>query len=208
MKQKIMLLFLTCSIVLTGCGKINDSSISSESISSESIAERSERENALNPATPLPTAGIFSAKQGYSDFDREVSVLGLKEYKKITGSKHTDAAEKGKTYLVLFLKVRNRTKEKIYFHVGYLSTKVDNEAIENTFLLNEPEGYPTIFSNIEEDSYYGGFIVWQVPENWKKLEVAYEGWRDSDGLILNGTFTKKDLTEPEPYNKTAYGKSG
>jgi len=204
MKQKVMSLLLAGSIFLTGCGKIDDSFVSSENISSESIIEKSERENALNPVTPLPTAGTFSLEQSYSDFDREVSILGLKEYEKIKGDRYTDTARKGKKYLVLFLKIRNRTKEKVYFHPDYLTATVDAEEIENTFLLNEPEGYPTIFSNIEADSYYGGFVVWEVPKNWKKLKIIYKGWLGSDGLTLSSTLTNKDLEDPEKYNESVY----
>lgn len=210
--KQILTLLLAGSMLLTGCGRIEsskeDSTINvTEDAASESLAEKAERENALNAATPIPTAGTFTAERGYSDADREVSILGLKEYKKLKSDKYTDKANNGKKFLVLFLKVRNRTAEKVYFNVNYLSAKVDDKEIENTVLLNEPEGYPTIFSNIAPDSYYGGFIVWEVPENWKKLEVTYEGWRDSDGLTLSSTLTKKDLAAPEEYSAMTYNQS-
>ena len=76
--------------------------------------------------------------------------------------------------------------------------------ILNTVLFNDPEVYPTIFSNIAANSYYGGFIVWEVPKNWKKIKISYEGWRDSDGLTLNSTLTKKDLKKPEKYSPALY----
>ena len=178
----------------------NPSSANEEETASDSPSKASE--------TPAPTAGVITPEQGYSDSDREVSIVGLKEYKKIKTDKYTDTAGKGKKYLVLFLKVRNRTSEKVYFNVNYLSAKVDGKEIENTVLFNEPEGYPTIFSNIAADSYYGGFIVWEVPKGWKKMEVTYEGWRDSDGLTLNSTLTKEDLTKPEKYSEYTYDQSG
>lgn len=208
--KQLLILLLVGSIFLTGCGKVNSSNTDkatspkdAKSTADNTIASTPDA-NALNPETPAPTTGTFAANQGYSDADREVSVLGLKEYKKLKSDKYNDKAKNGKKYLVLFLKVRNRTSSKIYFHVDYLSAKIDGKKIKNTVLFNEPEGYPTIFANIAPDSYYGGYIAWEVPENWKKLEVTYEGWRDSDGLTLNSAFTRKDLAKPERYSESAY----
>lgn len=225
--KQLLALLLAGSIFLTGCGKgetSNDRSTASSVPSGSADASSVTRNMESNPGntssandeetasdspsqtseTPVPTAGVITPEQGYSDSDREISIVGLKEYKKIKTDKYTDKAGKGKRYLVLFLKVHNRTNEKVYFNVNYLSGKVDDKKIENTVLFNEPEEYPTIFSNIAADSYYGGFIVWEVPKDWKKLEVTYEGWRDSNGLTLNSALTKKDLTEPEKYSQTAY----
>ena len=226
--KRFLALLLAGSIFLAGCGKrdVSDGDIPAASdaventnnnsgdnlASTEKTSPGKDIKSSDTPSqtleTPVPTAGVITPKQGYSDSDREVSIVGLKEYTKIKTDKYTDKAGKGKKYLVLFLKVRNRTSEKVYFNVNYLSAKVDGKEIENTVLFNEPEGYPTIFSNIAADSYYGGFIVWEVPKGWKKMEVTYEGWRDSDGLTLNSTFTKKDLTEPEEYSKNTYDQSG
>lgn len=220
-KPFLVLLLIGC-IFLTGCGKKEAANNSQAGVSdAPETNKNSEKNNSATsdqeilpsdtasqtPETPVPTAGVITTKQGYNDSEREVSILGLKEYKKLKSDKYTDKAKKGKKFLVLFLKVRNRTDEKIYFNVNYLSAKVDGKKIENTVLFNEPEGYPTIFSNIVADSYYGGFIVWEVPENWKKLEVTYNGWRDSNGLTLNSTLTKKDLSEPEEYSKYTYDQS-
>lgn len=225
--KQLLTLLLAGSMLLAGCGKKENSndrntaaSVSPDSAnafnsisssgntqgddSSSNAGESVSDMPSQTPETPMPTASIITPEQGYSDSEREISIVGLKEYKKIKTDKYTDIAGKGKKYLVLFLKIRNRTNERIYFNVNYLSARVDGEEIENTVLFNEPEGYPTIFSNIVADSYYGGFIVWEVPKDWKKLKVIYEGWRDSDGLTLNSTLTKKDLKEPEEYSKATY----
>lgn len=227
--KRLLAILLAGSLLLAGCGKTetsNDNSSPTASSSSGSsdtpIDTEDNSENASSDIeknsvpntssqaveTPSPTTGAITPEQGYSDSDREVSIVGLKEYQEIKTDEYTDKAKKGKKFLVLFLKVRNRTNEKVYFNVNYLSAKVDGKKIENTVLFNEPEGYPTIFSNIVADSYYGGFIVWEVPKGWKKLDITYEGWRDSDGLTLNSTLTKKDLSEPEEYSKNTYDQGG
>ena len=52
--------------------------------------------------------------------------------------------------------------------MNYLSTKVDDTEITNTVLFNEPEGFQTVFQNIEPENTLSGFIVWEVPKDWKK----------------------------------------
>lgn len=225
--KQMLALLLAGSLLFTGCGKkeVPDNSKQPVSEDSSTIGNNSENGSkptdanqtsngdapsndvSQSPETPSPTVGIITKKQSYSDSDREVSIIGLKEYKQIKTDKYTDKAKKGKIFLVLFLKIRNRTNEKVYFNVNYLSTKVDGKDIINTVLFNDPEGYPTIFSNIAANSYYGGFIVWEVPKNWKKVKLSYKGWRDSDGLTLNSTLTKKDLEKPEKYSTALYGQT-
>lgn len=222
--KQIVALLLAGAMFLAGCGKTETSSGGNTpaiSGSSENIGNNEENGNELPgngsddeledtpqaPETPEPTAGVITPEQGYNDTEREVSIVGLKEYKKIKTDKYTDAASKGKKFLVLFLKIRNRTNEKVYFNVNYLTAEIDGKEIENTVLFNEPEGYPTVFSNIAPDSYYGGFIVWEIPKDWKKIKITYAGWRDSHGLTLNSTLTKKDLKEPEKYSIYTYGQN-
>lgn len=201
-KHLFAIILLAGSIVITACGKIETkkapefSAPTATEIPTDPIEE--------NKETPEPTTASFNSKQGYGDVHREISILGLKEYKNIKGEKYTDKVSKGKKYLVLFLRIHNLSNEKDYFHPDYLTAKVDGEKIENTFLLNEPEGYPTAFDNIEANSIFGGFIVWEVPEGWKKLDICYTGWEGIDGLTLNASLTKSDLSDPEKYSSSIF----
>lgn len=190
---------LLASLLLSGCGNIGSSSAdkASKAVSEETNAEGSENMQEKVAETPAPTTGSFSAKQSYSDGDREVKILGLKEYKKIKTDKFTDKPKKGKKFLVLFLSVRNQMSEGVYFHVDYLHARLDGKEISNTVLLNEPEGYTTMFTTIPAKSEQAGFIVWEVPSDWKKLKLTYEGWKGSNGLTLKGTLTPKDLSAPD-----------
>lgn len=210
----IISLLALCSIILTSCGTIKSDTSSnspSENVNTDSpvssnIKESSNsEENNKVTEEPIEQKKIaLSRKQAYVDSEREISILGLKEYKKLKGERFTDKAPKGKKYLVLFLKVKNCLTDKDYFNVNNLSAELDGKEIENTFLLNDPEGYPTIFSNIEPETSIGGFIVWEVPEDWKKLDVIYTGWQPGSGLTLECSLTKKDLKKPEKYNKNDY----
>ena len=61
----------------------------------------------MSSAKPGIKKEIISAGKDYSDANRLVTFLGLKEYKKIKGETFTDKPKKGNKYLVLFLSIKN-----------------------------------------------------------------------------------------------------
>ena len=149
---------------------------------------------------PKTETAIISQEQQYSGDNVDVKVLGLKEYKDIKGETYTDKAGKGKKFLVLFLSITNNTSEDDYINYNYISAKVDGKNIEHTFLVNEPKSYPTIFTHVPAGGTIGGFIVWKVPEDWKKFKFTYNGWKDRDNVSLKAEFTPDDLSDPLIYN--------
>lgn len=221
MRKKLYFLFLAVflCISLPGCGKNNNENITNENSSSGETRnpDNQQDETTTSPAsketdmpdneqtsevteTIEPKAGQLSASQQYSDAYREVKFLGLKEYKKLKGDNYTDKAKKNKRFLVLFLSIRNTSNEKDYINPNYITAKIDGKEIEHTFLVNEPFSYPTIFTNIEPGRAIGGFIVWEVPKNWSKLEMEYSAWKNIDGLTLSAKFSPEDLSDPLMYN--------
>lgn len=146
----------------------------------------------------------LSSSQDYSDAYRLVKFLGLKEYKILENDNYTDKAGKGKKFLVLFLSIRNDSLEEDYINYNYISAKVDGKKTSHTFLVNEPKSYPTIFTQIPAGESNAGFIVWEVPSGWKKLELTYNGWKDINNVKLEATFTPEDLSDPVIYNANDY----
>lgn len=212
--KKAAALCLTLCL-LSGCGKVQteNSTSGTEKLSSSAIPETDtassseiaqSNENFLNQTeeprqTPVPRNASVSMKKPYSDSEREVSVLGLKEYKKLTGDFGTDKPGKGKCFLVLFLKIGNSGDEKDYINPYQVTAEVDGEELINTALINQPENYPTIFTNIEPGQTQKGTVVWEVPADWKKFKFTYTGWEGSDGLTLDAEFTPKKLKTPEKF---------
>lgn len=197
---RILSYCIICSFLLTGCGDIKKNPPSpSTSTTSHNTTEQTEA-----TPTPIPTTVSFSAANPYSDAERNYTILGLKEYSKIKTEKYLDKPKKGKKYLVLFLEIYNKNSETEYFNPYELCAQIDNKKIENSFLLNEPEGYATIFKNIESGERSAGFIVWEVPKNWKKLQVIYTGLTGKTGVTLKATFSKKDLKSPDQYSTVLY----
>ena len=211
-KNKLMAALFLALCLLAGCGKTQtknaeDSSMSNitsgkEAVSTDNAGDSNEsflKQDEKAEQTPVPKKAALSLKEGYSDSGRSVSVLGLKEYPKLKGDFGTDKPGKGNVFLVLFLEIENASKEKTYITPYETAGKADGNELENTVLINQPEGYPTIFTNIEPGMPQKGFIVWEIPKNWKKFEFAYTGWKGSDGLTLNAAFSKKDLKTPKEY---------
>ncbi len=194
MKKKIHLIpvILILTILFSSCGKID-----SDGNSSKANIVTSGTEIQEEPKEPVEAT--ISAKAGYGDAKRQINVIGFKTYKKLESEMYTDKAAKDKSYLVLFLEIYNKQNEKDYINVNCLSTKVDDTEITNTVLFNEPEGFQTVFQNIEPENTLSGFIVWEVPKDWKKIEIVYNGWKDSDNLSINCTFTPDDYFNPPKY---------
>ncbi len=194
MGKKIHLIpvILILTILFSSCGKID-----SDGNSSKANIVTSGTEIQEEPKEPVEAT--ISAKAGYGDAKRQINVIGFKTYKKLESEMYTDKAAKDKSYLVLFLEIYNKQNEKDYINVNYLSTKVDDTEITNTVLFNEPEGFQTVFQNIEPENTLSGFIVWEVPKDWKKIEIVYNGWKDSDNLSINCTFTPDDYFNPPKY---------
>ncbi len=226
-KVYLALLIISLCISLPGCGKPvqpdnnTDTENSSNNSTTETPAADVPTEKTASPentGTPEPEqipepeqtpdktrkpkteTAIISQEQQYSGDNVDVKVLGLKEYKDIKGETYTDKAGKGKKFLVLFLSITNNTSEDDYINYNYISAKIDGKNIEHTFLVNEPKSYPTLFTHVPAGGTIGGFIVWKVPEAWKKFKFTYNGWKDRDNVSLKAEFTPDDLSDPLIYN--------
>lgn len=203
--KKLFLLVLSMSILFSACGRIdssnknNTSSGTNTSTSGNSSKDDTDMEQEPIEDDSKITEITVSANSGYADDKHEVTVLGLKSYKKLDDGTYKDKAVKNKKYLVLFLEIGNKMIDEDYINVNYLSAKVDGKEITNTVLFNEPEGFQTIFQHVGSQDSLRGFVVWEVPKDWKKIEIKYSGWEDSDNLNINCTFTPDDYFDPPQY---------
>lgn len=159
--------------------------------------------------TPAPTPKVekasFSLGRQYSNANRTIRALGLKEYEKLEGDAYTDRPRKGRVFLVLFLEISNASEKDDYVNYNYLSAKIDGKRTEHTFLVNDPRGYPTIFEHVPAGQSIGGFIVWEAPRGWRRLDVRYDGWQYEDGVSVRASFTPKDLSSPRIYDAGDFG---
>lgn len=203
-KIYLVTILLIMTVGLAGCGKIK-----ADPENGQPTAEAAAEVPSDSPSLPAasdtpepkePSVEKMTADVGYADSEREVAVLGMKEYKKLESKIYTDKPKKGKRFLVLFLKVRNRGYKDDYINVGNLKTELDGKGIETSVLVNQPENYPTLFQSVPGGTDISGFIVWEVPKKWNKLHISYSGWEYSSSVILDIDLTRKNLAAPPKYD--------
>ena len=86
------------------------------------------------------------------------------------------------------------------FNYNNITAKLDGKELTDTFLINDPEGYQSIKTNLPDEYITQGYLVWEVPETWKKLEVTYSGWTQSYYTEPTIILTPDVLKTPETYN--------
>lgn len=203
-KIYLVTILLVMTVGLAGCGKIKTNPENGQPTAEAAVEAPSGSPSfpaaSDTPKPKEPSVEKMTADVGYADSEREVAVLGMKEYKKLKSKIYTDKPKKGKKFLVLFLKVRNRGYKDDYINVGNLKTELDGKGIETSVLVNQPENYPTLFQSVPGGTDISGFIVWEVPKKWNKLHISYSGWEYSSSVILDIDLTHKNLAEPPEYD--------
>lgn len=225
---KLIIAGMCVTVLFSSCGKANSGRPSSVSgtqgttsnpgtITSEENNKEEKKETTPGPKEETPGKADMETTQepeeehplikasvdtqsGYADNKHQIDVIGFKSYKKLESKLYKDKAAKNKEFLVLFLEINNKSDDNDYINVNYLTARVDGKKIKNKVLFNDPEGFKTIFQNIGPGNTLKGFVAWEVPDNWKKIKVVYNGWKDSDNLSINCTFTHDDYFSPPKYN--------
>ena len=103
--------------------------------------------------------------------------------------------------MILYLSIKNQTGKDEYFNYNNIIATLDGEEIAGTFLLNDPNGYISIKTNIPTGMITQGYLVWEVADDWKKLEVTYNGWSPTHFTEPTIILTPEDLEEPEEYKE-------
>lgn len=169
----------------------------STQISEENNNSSANTENNDGTEEVVPVEDVtVDVKTPYANVNHSIKFLGLRQYDSFSGDLTNDTPAEGNVYLVLFLKLGNNTKESYYFSPDYVTADVDGTEIQNTFLVNDPEEYTTIFGDVEGGLERNGFIVWEVPKNWQTLNFDYTGWELMDNVRLHASFTPDDLFGP------------
>lgn len=198
MRKKIVLFIMTATFLLGGCTSSEDVTENSYDASTEAADFQTQPTEDIVPDPVTPADETFDSGTPYGNTKRYIEFLGLKEYATLGSGSMKDTPADGNVFLVLFLKIENRTNSSDYINPYYVFADVDGTKTENTSLLNDPEGYRTVFSEIEPLGEVDGFVVWEVPKNWKELNLDFNTWENSDHLDLHATFTRDDLKDPVP----------
>lgn len=158
----------------------------------------------LLPAAPEDLSikqQTVTVDEPYSSQTAGLEIIGFERYDSLEGKHFTDTPSEGSCYLVLFLSVQNYSFNNLYMHPDDLRAGVDGKAISNTFLLNDPKEYHTILDTISAGFDRQGFIVWEVPADWKELSLQFRQWQYTEKVFLNLTLTPEDYLEAPAYSE-------
>ncbi len=190
MKRKLMMCLLVFSLLISGC--------SSESDTTGGEVSETTEETAVTETNEVTSEDGTSVEEVISDMevvDKEanfqkqvldspifdVNVKGVEVYDEYVGDKYTDTASDGNVYVVVYLQVLNDSREYTgYFDYSYLASKLDGEVVETTFMINDPKGYKTMFTHLPTREKTEGFLVYEVPSDWKTIDIEYKGWKNMD----------------------------
>ena len=187
MQRLIAALCICLSLILVGCSE-NSNEIANSSNGSSTTTEN-DAKNASSPTaapTPEPAAKELSLKDEGKVGDWEICVKKVAVKNKINNGKYRYfKAEKGQTYVVLTVTVKNAGKEKEKFlpYVGIkgrmiqaLITSADNQEYKPTQLLGYNKDLVDKSMNTSEKK--TGTIAFQIPKkaakDKKNLKLSFE----------------------------------
>lgn len=199
--KKAFFILLICILTFSGCGKNQeqDQTAEQEQNTDQDQSTSQGEDVTVQPIEneePEIQEGVMDAENSFDCGNYVFTCIGLKEYGKLEGEDYTDIPEDGNVYLVMFVNVKNQTADDLYFTPNELTATVDGQAVENTFLVNDPAGYESVFRSIGFRNEWSGYIVWQVPENWSEFSYEYNGLSFSDNISVSGSFTRESMFDP------------
>ena len=114
-------------------------------------------------------------------------------YDEISGEYFNDTPADGKKYLACFFEVENVSDDDAYVSSAYIKAYLNDYTINESFLLNDIEGYKALGGELQPGKKQKGYICYEVGADWEKLEFTY-----TDGFFDAQTYdfivTPDDIT--------------
>lgn len=197
MKRKTFVLcFIISTIFLCSCSQQNSLEEKKE-ISETSENNASDIVNLPQDTDTEQAVTVeLTREEPAGDGDYYIALMGLQQYASFSGDTFTDQPKDDSEYLILYLKLGNFGDEPDYFNPQNFKAVLDGKEIKHTYLMNEPDEYTTAFTTIEERSGIYGYVVWEVPKQWGKLDITYTGWEHTNQVVIHSSFTSEDLFGP------------
>ncbi|MCM1235422.1 MAG: DUF4352 domain-containing protein [Ruminococcus flavefaciens] len=175
--KHILLAAICCGLFLSGCGKAapnpdrNHIYSATELMESEMAAGPHWQDM---PETEIPAeTKDVTADMPYLSLTTEFEITGFQKYDSIRGETGKDTPADGNCYLVIFLSIKNLSMENVYIHPDQINASIDGTEVDNTFLLNDPEGYRSVLDTISPGDTRQGYVVFEAPSDWKHLELCF-----------------------------------
>lgn len=194
MKFRILLILLFSTWLCSACSNQTAKQHLNTEVGTQIIADNDSSNTEMSQyMSEEITPQILSKDASYNTTNHSIEIIGFKEFKNLKTELYDDIPADGNVFLVVYLKYQNYTENNEYFNPEYLISTLDGAKISTTALVNDPDGYSTFFTNLSSNSTYYGYLAWEVPKDWKELQVTYKGWENSDSIDLNIKLVPKDL---------------
>ena len=181
--------------------KQNDETEENENDTTEEETSLSENEKEDEQIIESAEAESYIVKinEPYNSAGISVEILGLETYASLETDRYIDNAIEGQEYVVVYLKINNMSTQDEYFNYNDLQSYFDGEAVDTTYLINNPKDYQSIFNVLPANSETKGYLVYQVPKDWKELKIEYNGWEISRGIKLQFLLNATEIKEVEAF---------
>lgn len=174
--KRVLIALLAVILVLsvTACSGDGDVKSRTSADSGTSIDTPDATEPAVTTASSIAKPGENMKLSKY-DFQFEKA----ETYDEIEFNEYySDTPEEGNVYLVCFFTVENISGEDDYVNPLYLDGYIDDVQTTESFLIGDVDGYASLGGDLAAGKKMQGFIAYEVPENWQKVEFTY-----TDGFL-------------------------
>lgn len=186
--KKYLLLALAAVLALSsfGCTKAGKNGSYQET---GTLAASEVQTTAAKPEEGGIHAGNYLKKSKF-----KFSFVKAKQYTEIKESEfYTNTPAAGNVYLVLFFDVENVSDKNQYINPFYFKAYQDNyEVDDKSILITKIDGYSTFSGgDLAPGKKSKGYLAYELPADWKNLEVTYKEMYDSKAY--NFIVTPQDL---------------
>ena len=106
-----------------------------------------------------------------------IALLYAKEYDSIGDEYYQNKPAEGNKFLVLFFDVKNISSDNDYFNSMFFEGYADDYSVSPSIIMENPDRMYSIGGDLDAGKMSKGFIVYEVPSDWKTFEISYK-----DGL--------------------------
>lgn len=211
MKKKLLTVFLmiAMSLNITACVTVSDvdSSTNIQDIESaenfEGNSNDTEKSGSTAPEDNLPE--YAKVGQVVSGEKWSIALLYAKEYDSIDSEYYSDKPAEGSKFLALFFDVKNISSENDYFNYLLFEGYADDYSTNVSLIMGNPDGMSAIGGNLDAGKMSKGYIVYEVPSDWKSFEISYKDGVWTTHKAATFVVNKEDVSDADyTYTNSVY----
>lgn len=183
MRKKILLSILSMVLVtsvFSACGNTESESESSAVAGTSSTLSKSTND-----------VGFKDVLKAENFEFKIISADEAKSFKNALGNEYK--AKDGMKLLLVVISAKNTSDDTMNVENVNFNSYVDDDKISIESATGEINGYKPLLGAVSRKKSMVGYTIWQVPDNWKKLEFSYIdslSGSESDKMVIKSTDIK------------------